>query len=70
MDKEIETSLFDEVRTLRERVEELERQLATVMTTVQTHANALTLILTAAKVEHDKETLNGAQIRNSAIPRG
>jgi hypothetical protein len=57
MDREFELTLFNEITALRGRVEELERQLAAVMTTAQTHANALKLILTAAKVEHDKEAL-------------
>jgi hypothetical protein len=54
MDKEIESSVFDELHALKTRTEELERQMATLMTIVQGHANALRIILTAAKVECDK----------------
>jgi len=50
INEEVNASLFDELHALRERVEELERQLATIASSVQGHAEALKIILTAAKM--------------------
>lgn len=45
MDDEVTDSLFDELRSLRERVEELERQLAALTSSVQRHTEALKILL-------------------------
>lgn len=58
MEPEIEKSVFNELSSLKQRVEESERTLATLMEVVRKNSEAIKLILTAAKIAHDKETQN------------
>jgi len=69
MDEKTENSIFDEMHVQKERIEELERQVATLMGSVQGIQQALKLILAAAKVAHEKETHEG-RLGSQEVPGG
>jgi hypothetical protein len=72
MDANTESSLLSEVADHRERIENLEREVATLFGKQINLAQAVKLILTAAKVEYDKlkEGTPNEQRPSEEVPGG